>query len=265
MMSSGSGPARLEEKGTLKDRLTWVPGGMTGGAEVAVEGRLIEAVTGISWLDLENEKPVEGVIFSQPCRACAGKFESLCMVVEDTPGGVGGRRWVGESKGKKDEEDGERSSSWRASERRARQNGLLIGCTRDGGPQRASNTKSNLALRGHDQHQLALASRGGRGGEGAGKYARRVQWVFVSLTSALFWRVASSGSCLDSSILLLRVACLLSWAVWWWWTESLHILDQTSIVGRSDSLRITPSWPCRARMEMTRDPATSPPRPCVVY
>lgn len=69
MMSSGSGPARLLLKGTLKLRLTWVPGGMTGGAEVAVLGRLIGAVTGMSWLDLENGKPADGVIFSQPCRA----------------------------------------------------------------------------------------------------------------------------------------------------------------------------------------------------
>lgn len=56
----------MEEKGTLKDRLTWVPGGMTGGCDVAVEGRLIGAVTGISWLDLEKEKAVDGAIFSQP-------------------------------------------------------------------------------------------------------------------------------------------------------------------------------------------------------
>jgi hypothetical protein len=42
---------------------------MTGGAEVAVLGRLIGAVTGISWLLLENGKPADGVIFSQPCRA----------------------------------------------------------------------------------------------------------------------------------------------------------------------------------------------------
>jgi hypothetical protein len=69
MMSSGSGPARFEEKGTLKDRLTCVPGGITGGAEVAVDGRFIGAVTGISWFDLEKGKPVDGAIFSQPCRA----------------------------------------------------------------------------------------------------------------------------------------------------------------------------------------------------
>jgi hypothetical protein len=39
---------------------------MTGGCDVAVEGRLIGAVTGISWLDLEKEKAVDGAIFSQP-------------------------------------------------------------------------------------------------------------------------------------------------------------------------------------------------------
>jgi hypothetical protein len=85
MMSSGSGPARLEAKGTLKDRLTWVPGAMTGGADVAVEGRLMGAVTGISWLDREKEKAVEGAIFSQPWRAWAGKLDNLCMVVEEMP------------------------------------------------------------------------------------------------------------------------------------------------------------------------------------
>ena len=85
MMSSGSGPARLEEKGTLKETLTWEPGAMTGGADVAVEGRLIGAETGISWLDREKEKAVDGAIFSQPWRACAGKLDSLCMVGEETP------------------------------------------------------------------------------------------------------------------------------------------------------------------------------------
>jgi hypothetical protein len=81
MMSSGSGPARFDEKGTLKDRLTCVPGGITGGALVAVDGRFIGAVTGISWLDLENGKPADGAIFSQPCRAWPVKFDILCMVV----------------------------------------------------------------------------------------------------------------------------------------------------------------------------------------
>jgi len=80
MMSSGSGPGRFDEKGTLKDRLTWVPGGITGGADVAVVGRLMGAATGISWLDLENGKPVEGAIFSQPCRAWPVKLDILCMV-----------------------------------------------------------------------------------------------------------------------------------------------------------------------------------------
>jgi hypothetical protein len=90
MMSSGSGPARFDEKGTLKDRLTCVPGGITGGALVAVEGRLIGAVTGMSWLVLENGKPAEGAIFSQPCRAWPVKLVILCIVVSTTraPDGV---------------------------------------------------------------------------------------------------------------------------------------------------------------------------------
>jgi hypothetical protein len=54
---------------------------MTGGALVAVAGRFIGAVTGISWLDLENGKPADGAIFSQPCRAEPVKLEILCMVL----------------------------------------------------------------------------------------------------------------------------------------------------------------------------------------
>jgi hypothetical protein len=102
MMSSGSGPARFELKGTLKDRLTCVPGGITGGALVAVEGRFIGgAVTGISWLDRENGKPADGAIFSQPCRAWPVKFDILCMVVVEMPWGDDGRRWVEAGKTRK--------------------------------------------------------------------------------------------------------------------------------------------------------------------
>jgi hypothetical protein len=93
MMSSGSGPGRFDEKGTLKDRLTCVPGGITGGALVAVDGRLIGAVTGSSWLDRENGKPAEGAIFSQPCRAEPVKVDILCMVeVRGGRPGCRGRR-----------------------------------------------------------------------------------------------------------------------------------------------------------------------------
>lgn len=101
MMSSTSGPAKLDAKGTLKDRLTWVPGGMTGGAEVAVEGRLMGAVTGMSWFDLVKGKPAEGAIFSQPCRAWPVKFDILCIVGRDALGCVG-RRVMG---GRASEED----------------------------------------------------------------------------------------------------------------------------------------------------------------
>jgi hypothetical protein len=92
MMSSGSGPARFDEKGTLKDRLTCVPGGMTGGALVAVDGRFIGAVMGMSWFVRENGKPAEGDIFSQPCRACPVKLlnpVSLCIVLLASPWGCG--------------------------------------------------------------------------------------------------------------------------------------------------------------------------------
>jgi hypothetical protein len=84
----------LDEKGTLKDKLTCVPGGITGGALVAVDGRFIGAVTGISWLDLENGKPADGAIFSQPCRAWPVKFDILCMVeLRRAPLEMTGRRW----------------------------------------------------------------------------------------------------------------------------------------------------------------------------
>lgn len=95
MMSSTSGPGRLEAKGTLKDRFTWVPGGMTGGAEVAVDGRLMGAVTGMSWFDLVKGKPAEGAIFSQPCRAWPVKLDILCITGESALGCVG-RRVMGE-------------------------------------------------------------------------------------------------------------------------------------------------------------------------
>jgi hypothetical protein len=123
MMSSGSGPLRLEEKGTLKDRLTWVPGAMTGGAEVAVAGRLIGAVTGSSWLEREKGKPAEGVIFSQPCRAEPVKFDILCIVVaqRERLGGVGWRRrwWVTGRHERKCEES-ERDASTRTRRPRLR-------------------------------------------------------------------------------------------------------------------------------------------------
>jgi hypothetical protein len=102
MMSSGSGPARFELKGTLNDKLTCVPGGITGGALVAVEGRFIGgAVTGISWLERENGKPADGAIFSQPCRAWPVKFDILCMVVVEMPWGMtGGDGWKQERRGR---------------------------------------------------------------------------------------------------------------------------------------------------------------------
>jgi hypothetical protein len=83
-----------------------VPGGMTGGGAEAVVGRFIGAVTGISWLDLEKGKPVEGVIFSQPWRAWPVKFEILCMVMERrTPWGCeGDDGWEG-GRGKKQRKD----------------------------------------------------------------------------------------------------------------------------------------------------------------
>jgi hypothetical protein len=65
-------------------------------------------------LDLEKEKAVEGAIFSQPWRACAGKLESLCMVVERRPWVLAGARWW--ERERREEGRGRReSSSCRAS------------------------------------------------------------------------------------------------------------------------------------------------------
>ena len=89
-MSSTSGPARFDEKGTLKDRLTWVPGGMTGGAAEAVDGRLMGCVTGMSWLLREKGKPTEGFIESQPCRAVPVKLDIFC--IGDGEGALGKKR-----------------------------------------------------------------------------------------------------------------------------------------------------------------------------
>lgn len=111
-MSSGSGPGRFDEKGTLKDRLTWVPGGIAGGALVAVAGRFIGGVTGMSWLVLENGKPADGVIFSQPCRAWPVKFDILCIGWSArAPWGDGGRAVMARGGGR-----GERNESRRRSE-----------------------------------------------------------------------------------------------------------------------------------------------------
>ena len=78
--SSGSGPARLEEKGTLNDRLTvesTPDGGVTGGAPWGRRrGGCCEFDISVCGLDM----PKAGVILSQPCRAWPVKFDILCMV-----------------------------------------------------------------------------------------------------------------------------------------------------------------------------------------
>jgi hypothetical protein len=56
---------------------------MEGGAAPPVDGRFIwggGAETGRSWLERENGKPAEGVIFSHPWRAEPVKFVILCML-----------------------------------------------------------------------------------------------------------------------------------------------------------------------------------------
>lgn len=77
--SSTSGPARLEEKGTLKERFTvgsTPVGGVMGGAPC---GRRSDwADMSVCGLDI----PKAGVIRSQPCRAWPVKLEILCMMRE---------------------------------------------------------------------------------------------------------------------------------------------------------------------------------------
>lgn len=70
-MFSIPGPARLDGKGTLNERLTGVPGGGAGEEAFAPTGRLTGVCAGISLWDLDMPKPIEGVIFSMPCRATA--------------------------------------------------------------------------------------------------------------------------------------------------------------------------------------------------
>lgn len=101
IMSSGSGPARLEEKGTLKDRLMRAsrPGGdpipaaaAAAAAEDADGGRdcdcggggptgLRMAGAAMSWCG--RDIPKVGVMRSQPWRAWPVKLEILCMLKTD--------------------------------------------------------------------------------------------------------------------------------------------------------------------------------------
>lgn len=98
MTSSASGPARLEAKGTLKERLTQVPGVMVGVTAAALDGRLTGWL-GRSLCDRDMPKPIEGVIFSHPWRAWPVKLDILCIVAGCTPhdwqeGDGGGRGGV---------------------------------------------------------------------------------------------------------------------------------------------------------------------------
>lgn len=117
---------------------------------------------------------------------------------------------MGEREEKKTRKMGS-GSSWRASERRARQWGALIGCTRDGGPQCASKAKSNLS-------DTTLRSRKD------GSSARRpLCWACAGHGHALCFIWAGFHT-VSGRVLLVEAGCLLSWAVWWW-TERLHIDD----------------------------------------
>jgi len=84
--SSGSGPARCEEKGTLKDRLrgpcrgaVCLPKAATSGRGCFEGGKTIPGMGGSGGCGGRGPKPIEGVILSQPWRALPVKLEILCM------------------------------------------------------------------------------------------------------------------------------------------------------------------------------------------
>lgn len=79
MTSSRSGPVRLDEKGTLKDRLTILSPGGKGDIGPGRIWRLIECEMGLSIrgpLDIK----AAGVILSKPCLACPAKLPNFCIV-----------------------------------------------------------------------------------------------------------------------------------------------------------------------------------------
>ena len=80
-MSSASGPARLEEKRTLKERLTVESNELAGETGLPANGRLEGGEMGESRLarDMPN---VVGVIFSHPWRAEPVRLLILCIVTE---------------------------------------------------------------------------------------------------------------------------------------------------------------------------------------
>ena len=81
-ISSPSGPARLEENGTLKERWTVESKGLVGDMAADPSGRFMEGGTGISIFGgpgRDIPKPI-GAIFSHPCLADPVIFPSLCMM-----------------------------------------------------------------------------------------------------------------------------------------------------------------------------------------
>ena len=79
-ISWGSGPAKLDEKGTLKDRLTKVSEAVRGDMGEPFMGRLTGWTMGMSICCLDM-KPF-GVIFSRPWRADPVMFWNLCILSE---------------------------------------------------------------------------------------------------------------------------------------------------------------------------------------
>ena len=77
-ISWGSGPAKLAENGTLKDRLTKESVGARGDIGDPAIGLLTGWAIGMSMCCLDM-KPF-GVIFSRPCRAEPVMFWNLCML-----------------------------------------------------------------------------------------------------------------------------------------------------------------------------------------
>ena len=92
--SSGSGPARLEENGTLNDKLTVESPGADGVIGGGPGGRL-KTCEAMSWCG--RDMPKVGVILSHPWRAWPVKLVILCIVGpgESKLGGVLGEGSIG--------------------------------------------------------------------------------------------------------------------------------------------------------------------------
>jgi len=102
----------------------------------------------MSWLVLEKGKPVEGAIFSQPCRAEPVKFDILCMVrCAERPGEMAGGA-VGEETGNEDESSADESKSHQPSIQQGEHGGrpLAAGTHRTNPDQTTPQTTAKRSL-----------------------------------------------------------------------------------------------------------------------